>query len=442
MNTPAPAARLALLGEAERRAALSALGEEELAALNFHWPFWARPDQLPPPGDWRTWLLLGGRGSGKTRSSAEWVRSQVETGRRGRLALCGPTSDTIRRDMVEGPSGILSVFPNWDRPSYEPSSRRIVFLNGATAYLFSAEEPDRLRGPNLDAAWCDELAAWADADGMWANLQMALRLTGPKGDAPQVLVSTTPRRHKLLKQIIAAPSTIVTRSRTTDNAANLDGATLTYLQQRYGGTSLGRQELDAELIDDAEGALWNRRMIEDGRVYQRPDMRRIVVAIDPAGSSGVKSDETGIVAVGIAHDGQGYLLADVSGRYSPDTWARKAVALYHDLRADRIVAEKNFGGEMVYTTVYAVDTRVPVKLVTASRGKAVRAEPVVSLYEQRRVHHVGQFTELEDQLCSWDPTQSNTSPDRLDALVWGLTELMLTEQAKPARWIHLNIMAR
>ena len=433
---------LAVLSAEQRRAILAELTPDELATLDYQWSFWARPDQLPPPGDWRTWLLLGGRGSGKTRSSAEWVRSQIETGRRGRIALCGPTADTIRRDMVEGPSGILAVFPNDDRPSYEPSSRRVVFLNGAVAYLFSAEEPDRLRGPNLDAAWCDELAAWADADGMWANLQMSLRLTGPKGDAPQVLVSTTPRRHKLLRQIMDAPSTIVTRSRTTDNTANLDGATLAYLQQRYAGTTLGRQELDAELIEDAEGALWNRRMLDDNRVFVAPDMRRIVIAVDPAGSSGAKSDETGVVACGIAQDGQGYLLADVSGRYTPDGWARKAVGLYHSLKADRIVAEQNFGGAMVEATLRAVDPRVPVKMVVASRGKAIRAEPIASFYEQRKVHHVGHYSELEDQLCSWDPASNGKSPDRLDALVWALTDLMSERMPQPARWSHFNHMMR
>jgi phage terminase large subunit-like protein len=425
MNTLTPATALADLTDEQRRAILADLTQDELAALEFTWSFWARPDQLPPRGDWRTWLLLGGRGSGKTRSSAEWVRGQIETGRRSRIALCGPTSDTIRRDMVEGPSGILAVFPNDDRPSYEPSTRRIVFLNGAVAYLFSAEEPDRLRGPNLDAAWCDELAAWADADGMWSNLQMSLRLTGPKGDAPQVLVSTTPRRHKLLRQIMDAPSTIVTRSRTTDNTANLDGATLAYLQQRYGGTTLGRQELDAELLDDVDGALWNRKMIEETRrAYAPKELRRIVVAIDPAGGTGKGSTETGIIVAGIGReDGHGYVLEDCSGKFTPQQWAKRAVDACVRHKADRIVCERNFGGDMVEANIRSVAPRAPIKMVQASRGKAVRAEPIVSHYEQGKCHHVGNFSALEDQLCGWDPNSNDPSPDRLDALVWALTDL-------------------
>lgn len=418
---------LAAMPAAERRAALASLSPTELTAMEYAWAVWARADQLPPPGDWRTWALLGGRGSGKTRSSAEWVRAEVEGGRRGRLAIVGPTSDTIRRDQVEGVSGILSISPNWNRPNYEPSARRIVWDNGAIAYLFSAEEPDRLRGPNLDGAWCDELAAWADAEAVWSNLQMALRLTGLKGDAPRVLVSTTPKRHALLRQILQAASTIVTRSRTTDNAANLDATTLDYLKQRYGGTTLGRQELDAELLDDVDGALWNRAMLDQGRVMEFPQLRRVVVAVDPAGSSGAKSDETGIVAAGYGSEGHGYVLADASGRYSPEGWARAAISLYRSLKADTIVAEKNYGGDMVEATIRAVDPNVPVKMVSASRGKAVRAEPIVAFYEQRRVHHVGNLPDLEDQLCGWDPNTSKGSPDRLDALVWALTDLMDTE---------------
>jgi phage terminase large subunit-like protein len=255
-------------------------------------------------------------------------------------------------------------------------------------------------------------------------LQMCLRVPGPKGDSPQCVVSTTPKMQPLLKALMAAPSTVITRAKTSDNASNLDASTLAYLNSKYGGTTLGRQELDAELLEDLEGALWTRGMLESCRVSEAPPLRRIVVAIDPAGGSSKRSDETGIIAAGIAADGHHYILRDASGRYSPDGWARRAVELHDVLKADCIVAEGNFGGEMVMATIKQTNTRARVKLVTASRGKSVRAEPVVSLYEQRRVHHVGQFPELEDQLCGWSPLDSAHSPDRLDALVWGVSELM------------------
>jgi phage terminase large subunit-like protein len=426
------ARQLATMPEADRLAVLGTFTAPELEALQYEWPLWARIDQLPPPGDWRTWLLLGGRGSGKTRSAAEWVRAEVESGRRGRLALIGPTAEAIRRDMVEGVSGILAVAPPWCRPNHEPSTRRLVWPNGAIAHLFSAEEPDRLRGPNLDGYWADELAAWQAPEGLWSNLQMALRLPGPRGDAPRGVVSTTPRPIPLLRSIMKAPSTALTRSRTKDNSANLDPATLEYLDARYGGTTLGRQELDAELLEDLEGALWTRGMIEASRVAKEPDeFRRIVVAIDPAGGASKTNDETGIIAAGATSDRHVYILRDASGRFSPDGWARRAVDLFQSLRANGIVCESNFGGEMVRATIRSVAPYLPVKMVHASRGKQVRAEPVVALYEQRRVHHVGAFPELEDQLCQWDPMHSTSSPDRLDALVWAITELALT--APPAK---------
>jgi phage terminase large subunit-like protein len=257
-------------------------------------------------------------------------------------------------------------------------------------------------------------------------LQMALRLPGPKGDAPQVVVSTTPKPLPLLKAISKAPSTVITRGKTYDNAANLDASTLKYLQDRYGGTTLGRQELDAEMLEDAEGALWNRAMIEEGRVTRAPDLRRVIVAIDPAGGSNRNNDETGIIVAGMGVDGHGYVLTDASGRYSPEGWARRAIACYMSHSADRIVAEQNFGGAMVEATIRAVSRVVPIRMVHASRGKAVRAEPVVALYEQRKIHHVGNFPALEDQLCTWEPNSGMPSPDRLDALVWAISELAFT----------------
>ncbi len=435
--------RLLALSHDERSAALAGLSRLELEALHWCWPMWARQDQLPPPGDWRTWLLLGGRGSGKTRSSVEWVRAQIEAGRRVQVGIVGPTSDAVRRIQIEGPSGLLSVCPPWNRPSYEPSTRRVVWESGAVCHLFSAEEPDRLRGPNLDAAWADEITSWADAPTVWDMLQFCLRVPGPKGDAPQCVVSTTPKMQRLLKAILNAPSTVVTRAKTSDNAANLDPSTLAYYREKYGGTTLGRQELDAELLEDLEGALWTRAMLDACRVYVAPpSLRRVVVAVDPAGGSSKSNAETGLIVAGRADDGHGYVLADQSGRYTPDGWARRAVDLYRTYNADRIVCEQNYGGAMVEATIRSVDASVPVKLVVASRGKAIRAEPVVSFYEQKRVHHVGMFPEMEDQLCGWDPAGSDPSPDRLDALVWAVSELMVERQSQPARWMHINIMAR
>ena len=436
--------RLAELPDAARLAVLRGMTADQLEALPYSWPVWARPDQLPPEGDWRTWLLLGGRGSGKTRSSAEWVRAEIESGRRRQLGIVGPTADAVRRIQVEGPSGILAVAPPWNRPSYEPSTRRIVWPNGAIAHLFSAEEPDRLRGPNLDGAWCDELTSWPQPEAVWDNLQMALRVPGLLGDGPRALVSTTPKPQPLLRALLASSSTVVTRARTSDNAANLDAATLAYYREKYGGTTLGRQELDAELLEDLEGALWTRALIDQCRVgVQSRDMRRVVVAVDPSGGSGRRNDETGIVVAAVSRDGHGYVLADLSGRYTPEGWARRAIDAYRLHEADRIIAEANFGGAMVENTIRAVAPNVPVKLVRASRGKAVRAEPVVALYEQRRVHHVGTLLELEDQLCQWDPNGNDPSPDRLDAMVWAMTDLMVESQVRSARWVKgFDWMAR
>jgi phage terminase large subunit-like protein len=427
MTAISPAQRLAALPADQRAELLQGLDAGALTALSHCWRLWARPDQLPPPGDWRTWLILAGRGWGKTKTISEWISAEVEAGRRRQIGVIGPTADSVRRVMVEGPSGILAVSDPSFRPDYESSTRRIIWPNGVTAHLFSAEEPDRLRGPNFDCAVCDELAAWANAQDAWDNLQLALRIPGSKGDAPRCVISTTPRPVALLKDILAAPGTVTTRGRTIDNAANLDAATLRFLENRYGGTTLGRQELDGELIEDADGALWSRSMIEAGRVRRAPELNRIVVAIDPAGSSGRDGAETGIVVAGIAADEHIYIVEDASGRFSPDGWARRAVEAYQTHKADRIVAESNFGGAMVEATLRSVARNVPVTMARASRGKSVRAEPVVALYEQRKVHHVGHLMALEEQLVSWVPNSGMPSPDRLDALVWAVTELSLND---------------
>jgi phage terminase large subunit-like protein len=424
---PVTAATLAQLPHDQRRTALEGMTAADLAALEWFWPFWARPDQLPPAGDWRTWLLLGGRGSGKTRSSAEWVRAEMESGRRRNMGIIGPTADDVRNTMIEGPSGLLTISPDSQRPTYEPSTRRIVYANGGVIRLFSAEEPDRLRGPNFDAVWCDEITAWKDkAEMVWDMAQMGLRLNGPMGNAACCVVSTTPKPQALLRQIMKSSSTVITRARTADNAANLDAATIAYFNEKYGGTRLGRQELDAELLDDMEGALWNRSLIDACRIKRAdvPHMRRVVVAVDPPGGSARSNAECGIIVAGLGLDRHAYILADLSGRMSPEKWARAAVSAFHGWKADRIVAEQNFGGAMVESTIKAVDPLVAIKMVVASRGKQIRAEPIAAFYEQHRVHHVGEFPQLEDQMTGWDPTVSGTSPDRIDAAVWACTELM------------------
>jgi phage terminase large subunit-like protein len=445
-----PAARLAALPLEQRRAILDGLSAAEAEALLFHWPLWARPSQLPPEGSWRTWLMLGGRGSGKTRSAAEFIRTAVETGRHRHIGLIGQSDDAVRSVMVEGPSGILAVCPLSNRPKFEPSLGRLTWPNGSTAYCFSAERPAALRGPNLSLAWCDELAAWTDPDKAWALLEMAVRVPGPLGDPPRLVISTTPApslakvfncpyRASALRAI---PGLVVTASTTYDNASNLDRFALAALQRRYGGTSLGRQELLAEILADTEGALWRRADIDKARLPAEPkpeDLIRLVVAIDPSGGSGTNNAEVGIVVAGKDKQGHAYVLQDASARLSPERWAARAIDLYEAYRADRIVCEQNFGGAMVEATIRMVaqSTNRPcphVTLVNASRGKQIRAQPVVALYEQHRVHHLGVFAELEDQMCQWEEGQP--SPDRLDALVWAISELLVsTANLDIARWI-------
>ncbi|PZN08384.1 MAG: ATP-binding protein [Bacillota bacterium] len=404
------------------------LSDEEAEALLYDWRFWARPKQLPPEGPWRIWLILAGRGFGKTRTGAEWVREQVERHGRRRIAIVGRTAADVRDVMVEGESGILSISPPWFRPVYEPSKRRLTWPNGAIATLYSADEPDLLRGPQHDAAWADELAAWRRPEA-WDNLMFGLRL----GPDPRVVVTTTPRPVKIIRDLLQDPTCVVTRGSTYENAANLAPAFLEQIISRYEGTRLGRQELYGEVLDDVPGALWQRKRIDELRVREAPELVRVVVAIDPAVTSEEGSDETGIVVAGRGVDGHAYVLADRSCRMSPDGWARRAVKAYYDFDGDRIVGEVNNGGDLVETVIRTVDPKVPYKAVRASRGKAVRAEPVAALYEQGKVHHVGTFEHLEDQLCQITPDgyQGAGSPDRADALVWALTELMLEDYAEP-----------
>lgn len=539
-----------------------------------------RPEQVPPEGDWRTFLFLAGRGAGKTRAAAEWIHTQAR--QPIRIAIVARTAADARDVCVEGESGILRTAPPWARPTYEPSKRRLTWPSGATATVFSADEPDLLRGPQFHAAWCltgdtevlmadgssveisrvvcgdmvatmigpreviasaltrrgatlyemttecgtsivgtadhpiltnsgyrpiahiepgttvyarrssesvcsaegsmrpevptangveksaiplraakvkqvkrlsrrgdvydiavdgaghfvanglvvhncDELAAWNRPEDTWSNLDMAMRL----GDSPRVFVSTTPRPLPLVKRLMADPRAVVVRGRTIDNT-HLPASTIAALQARYGGTRLGRQELEGEILDDAPGALWRREWIEQARVTEAPALSRVVVAVDPSVTSGEDSDETGVVVCGIGEDGDGYVLADYSRRCTPGEWARQAATAYGLHRADAIVCEVNQGGDLVTESLRQV-SRAPVIPVRATRGKQVRAQPLSLRYEQLRVHHFGVFPELEDQLCSWDPLHSAKSPDRLDALVWGFAHLLhLFDDPEPA----------
>jgi len=419
---------IASLPALERRKILATLRPAEAERLAHEWRFWARANQLAPNGTWAVWLLLAGRGFGKTRTGAEWVRERVKAGA-GRIALVAETAADARDVMVEGESGLLSVCWEGDRsaagavlgrPLYEPSKRRITWANGAMATTYSAEEPDQLRGPQHDTAWADELAKWRYEEA-WDNLMLGLRL----GDDPRSVVTTTPKPTRLLRRLIADMRTMVTRGSTFDNRAHLAQAFLDGVVALYGGTRIGRQELMAEMLEDAAGALWRRAEIEALRVKHAPDLKRIVVAIDPAVSASEGSDETGIIVAGYGLDEKGYVLQDLSGRYSPAEWAGHAIAALHRWRADRVIGEVNNGGDMIEHTLRAVDARVPYRAVRASRGKQARAEPIAALYEQGKVRHVGAFSALEDQMVSWEPLGSEHSPDRVDALVWALSELML-----------------
>ena len=390
-------------------------------ALETSWPAQARPNQLPPQGDWNVWLLLAGRGYGKTRVLSEWASSQAISGRTSRLAIVGATAADVRDIMIEGESGILACAPAWASPTYESSRRRVTWPNGAIATLYSAEEPDRLRGPQHDAAVCDELGSWPHETACWDMLQFGLRL----GVRPRCVVATTPRPTKLIRRLIADPNCIVTRGSSYENCANLAPAFFNSIVRRYEGTRLGRQELDGEVLEDVEGALWSRDQLEQCRRERAPvELVRVVVAIDPAATSGEDADETGIIVAGKDVAGHAYVIADVSGHYAPTEWARIAIAAYREHHADRIVAEVNNGGEMVEATLRVVDPNVSYSAVRATRGKITRAEPVSALYEQGRVHHLGVFSQLEDQLCTFAPGSAG-SPDRLDALVWAMTERLV-----------------
>lgn len=433
------AAKLRQLPAAVRDNFFASLSDEEAAVLMFDWNFWARADQKMPPqlldsnSPVVTWLALAGRGWGKTRVGSQALIDEVYHARAGRIALIAETAADARDVIVEGDSGILACSPPWFRPAYEPSKRRLTWPNGAMAFTFNAVEPDQLRGPQFDFAWGDELAKWRYAQETFDNLQFGLRL----GRRPRQIFTTTPRPIKIVREMVNDPTVFVTRGRTLDNADNLAASFLAQVKRKYEGTRLGRQELEAEILLDTPGALWTRSMLEaaylrpvDGDEFPKHLFSRIVVAVDPAVSNEEGSDETGIVVAGIrASDDHVVVIDDQSGRYSPTEWAQKAVFLFRKFSADRIVAEVNQGGDMVETTIRMIDPNVPYKGVHASKGKVARAEPVSALYEKNWVHHLGSFPVLEDQMSQFtrdfDKKIMGFSPDRVDALVWAITELKI-----------------
>lgn len=397
----------------ERHAAIMAGSEAEADAITYNWSGWARENQLPPPGDWRVWLILAGRGFGKTRTGAEWVRQRIK--RHPFVNIIGATADDARDVMVQGESGILACCPNDERPVYRKSERTLLWPNGAQTLIFTADEPERLRGKQHTDLWMDELAAWRRPEA-YDQAMFGLRL----GDEPQAVVTTTPRPSPLIRRLVNDATTHVTRGSTYDNIVNLAPQFVEQIVKRYEGTRLGRQELNAELLLDVPGALWNLAMFDERRAA--PDLKRIVVAIDPAASTNEDSDETGIIVCGQGVDNDWYVLADRSASLAPHDWAKRAIAAYDEFAADRIVAEVNNGGDMVESTLRTVRKSIPYKKIHASRGKAIRAEPIASLYAQGHVWHTQPFDALEDQLVNWTP-DSGDSPDRLDALVWAMTEL-------------------
>lgn len=393
---------------------------EEIAA---HWQAWSRPEQRLPEGGWTYWLIKAGRGWGKTRTGAETVREWIRQGF-NYVNLVGATADDARDIMVQGESGILSICPASERPEYKVSQRKLIWPNGAESLIFTADEPERLRGKQHQKGWLDELAAWRYAES-WDQFKFGLRL----GGNPQAVITTTPRPTALVREIMADPATLVTNGKTHDNRANLAPAFLSAVLRKYAGTRLGRQEIDGELLDDNPGALFKRSDIDAARMVVAPQLKRVVIGVDPAGSTSEGADDTGIVAAGIANIGgevHGFVFGDLTEHSSPEGWGRAAVKAYHEAKGDRIVAEVNFGGDMVESVIRAVDRNVPVRKVRASRGKAIRAEPVAALYEQGRIHHIGQLSQLEDEMVQWDPNDpAARSPNRMDALVWAITDLML-----------------
>ncbi len=431
---------LACAPQEEQDRFFDGLSEGALLALPYLFEFWGFEHQLPPKGDWRTWVIMGGRGAGKTRAGAEWVRSEVEgsrpldMGRSRRVALVGETIDQAREVMVFGESGILACSPPDRRPEWQAGRKRLIWPNGAVAQLFSASDPESLRGPQFDAAWVDELAKWKKADAAWDMLQFGLRL----GDKPRMCVTTTPKNVPLLKSILANSTTVTTHAPTEANRAYLASSFLDEVRARYAGTRLGQQELDGVLLEDCEGAMWTSAQLDQVRVKEAGELDRIVVAIDPPVTGHKGSDECGIVVVGANTQGppadwHAVVLKDASvTAASPSEWANVAIAMMDEYGADRLVAEVNQGGDMVESVLRQVNPLVPYRSVHASKGKIARAEPVAALYEQGKIKHCHDLGALEAQMCRMTTRgyMGKGSPDRVDALVWALQDTMIDPVAK------------
>lgn len=447
---------LASLPKHEREVFLLSLTPEQAEDMLWDWHFWARPDQLAPPGEWATWLALAGRGFGKTRLGAEWIREQVcgptpmarGPCSTGRLAIVGKSVADVRDVMIRGPSGILAVHPPDFRPTYTPSLRMLEWPNGAIALTFSAEEPDQLRGPEQEVAWADEAAKWKYADDTWDMLQFGMRI-----GEPRQLVTTTPRPIKIIRDLLALVNdpdpqtrTVVTRGSTYANIANLSQKFIKQVIARYEGTRLGRQELGGEVLDDVPGALWTRQML-DRRSSANPKgaqmapgervppLTTVVVGVDPSGSSGEEDDDAnaiGILTAAAGEDGQFYVLEDSTCQLGPAGWARTVVRSYEKWQGDRVVGERNFGGAMVEHTIRTAKRNIAYRDVVATRGKVVRAEPIAAMYEQGRIRHLGSFPELEDEMCAMTRGgyQGGGSPNRVDALVWALTDLIFGKNTR------------
>jgi len=424
-----------MLNDEGKGIVLAQLRRHDEGFIRHDFETFAHGHQVPPAhaahgGDWKTWLILGGRGAGKTRAGAEWVRSVALADRRARIALVGETEHEVRSVMIEGVSGLLAVHRRHERPQWLPTRLRLEWQNGAVAEVFTAENHEGLRGPQFSAAWCDELAKWRHAEDTFDMLQFGLRL----GERPRQVVTTTPRPIALIKKLIADPSTALSRAGTAANAFNLSPAFLEYVLTRYGGTRIGRQEIDGEIVEERADALWTRAGLESCRVVAAPPLVRVVVAVDPPASAKKGADACGIVAAGRAEDGTIYVIEDASvAGLSPQGWAMKAVALWRRREADSLIAESNQGGDMVKAVINEADREVPVVLKHATRGKYHRAEPVAQLYEQGRVKHAGVFPALEDEMCDFglDGLSSGKSPDRMDALVWAVSALTFGARGQP-----------
>ena len=451
------ASKLREMSTEELTEAFSKLTPQELEEIMYEWKVWARPNQLAPEGDWRVWLLNCGRGFGKTRTGAEWVREQVKLGFT-RIACVGPTKGSVRQVMVDGTSGLLSVCHDGDKtyegihvgkPVWSPTNNTITWYNKANSKkvavveVFSAEDPERLRGPQFERAWCDEICAWFRRDETWDMLRFCMRL----GKNPKIVVTTTPKPDRVIRSLVeparlASGEVVLTLGSSYENEDNID---LTEIKA-FEGTRLGRQEIHAEILTEAAGALWTKDIFEKCAAYEIEDavefaksLKRVVVSVDPAVTSNKHSDDTGIIVAGVDINGIAYILEDATDKYTPEGWATKAVQLYDKYEADCLVAEKNMGGDLVRSTFKTVDESLPITLVHASKGKFARAEPVSALYEQGKVKHLKGLFDLEDQCCTWEPLESIGSPDRLDAMVWAIYTLLLKNRPKPKlNLIHTN----